>query len=203
MPTADDVREPAPQRDRPLSPESLARIYAVGVQCIATSLGFFMTAVVKLPVPLYFPLIRRWSAAPNSEELAMDFYGRSLVAIVVGVIAGALTLGVLKLRARYRGEKAPEAPAAGSGLTLLTGYAATAFILTGGVFAYQLYGRAPSPEPLPPGLSTLQTAQKPAALPPTTSRRLIPAAPPSDSDDSPDDPPDNPARDLPDAARNP
>lgn len=170
--------------DRPPS-YSLTRTYAVAVQCIATSLGFFLTAVVKLPVPLYFPLSRRWSVVPSSEELSMDFFGRSLVAIVIGAVAGALTLGVLRLRAR-RGSD----PRAGSGLALLTGYTATAFVLAAGVFGYQLYGRPPLPEPLPPGLSTLQTAQKPSTLPP--SKGIPAAAPPhpaaADEADDPNDP---------------
>ena len=164
---------------------SLTRTYAVAVQCIATSLGFFLTAVVKLPVPLYFPLSRRWSVVPNSEELSMDFFGRSLVAIVVGAGAGALTLGVLRLRARGAGD-----PKAGAGLALLTGYTATAFILAAGVFGYQLYGRPPLPEPLPPGLSPLQTAQKPSTLP---APKGIPATSPprptaADETDDPNDP---------------
>ena len=161
--------------------EPLVRTYAVAVQCIATSLGFFLTAVVKLPVPLYFPLSRRWSVVPNSEELSMDFFGRSLVAIVAGAVVGALTLAVLRLPAR-RGRPAGAPAAPGSGLALLTGYAATAFILAAGVFGYQLYGRAPVPEPLPPGLSTLQAAEKPAALPSTKAAPPRPTA----ADDSAD-----------------
>jgi hypothetical protein len=156
-------------------PPRLARVYAVGVQCIATSLGFFLTAVVKLPVPLYFPLLRRWSTTPNSEELAMDFYGRSLVAIGVGFLAAALTLVVFQVRDRLRVAAPPAKPA---GLTLLTVYAATALALGVGVFAYQLYGRPPMPEPLPPGLSTLQTAKKPTTLP-ARSAPATGARPPS------------------------
>jgi uncharacterized membrane protein len=144
---------PGPQA--PLPPR-LERYYAAGAQCIGTALAFFLTAVVKLPVPLYFPLSRRWSLVPNTEELSMDFFGRSLLAIGVGALLAALTLGLFAARAKLA-TKTPTEPSAkassGSGLALLTGYALTAVLLAMGVFAYQLYGRTPTPEPLPPGFS--------------------------------------------------
>ena len=129
---------------------SPARLYAAGAMCIGTSLTFFLTAVVKLPVPLYFPLSRRWSLVPSPEELSMDFFGRSLLALLVGAVAAAATLAIFQIGAP-RAAKPDAKPSTTPGLALLTGYAATALLLAIGVFAYVLYGRTPVPEPLPPG----------------------------------------------------
>ena len=159
-----------------------ARLYAAGAQCLATSLCFFLTAVVKLPVVLYFPLSRRWSLAPSPGELSMDFYGRSLLALVSGAVAALGTLAVFWVHNKLRGApvtrtSAPPATADGNsqtatnkrrenGLVLLAGYVATALLLAMGVYAYELYGRVPVPEPLPAGLfaqplSSPSTSQAP------------------------------------------
>lgn len=164
-----------------------ARLYAAGAQCIAASLCFFLTAVVKLPVVLYFPLSRRWSLAPNPSELSMDFYGRSLLALAVGAVAALGTLAVFWVYKKLRGaaatgglspasasESASESSSSSaadrrreSGLVLLAGYMVTALLLAMGVYAYELYGRVPVPEPLPAGL-----------LAPPISSPAAPAAPP-------------------------
>ena len=186
-----------------------AWLYAMGAQCIAASLCFFLTAVVKLPVVLYFPLSRRFSLAPAPGELSMDFYGRSLLALLAGVAAAALTLAGFRVHAlltkagqspgplrpgsdlnpdsdrsfdqaappelegagaptltpRARGQAgAPVPPPSGRGLILLASYAATALLLAAGVYAYELYGRTPVPEPLPAGFSPL-----PPGFPPRSS----------------------------------
>lgn len=157
-----------------------ARLYAAGAQCLATSLCFFLTAVVKLPVVLYFPLGRRWSLAPSPGELSMDFYGRSLLALVSGAVAALGTLAVFWVRDKLRGTAGDPPPTADAdansqtatsgrrenGLVLLAGYVATALLLAMGVYAYELYGRVPVPEPLPAGLfaqplSSPSTSQAP------------------------------------------
>lgn len=139
----------------------LSRLYAAGALCIASSLIFFLTAVVKLPVALYFPLSRRWSLTPIPGELSMDFYGRSLLALGGGFAAAALTLAAFRVQALWRARASsppddssdsalPQSP--GRGLALLTGYTLTALLLAAGVYAYELYGRTPVPEPLPAAL---------------------------------------------------
>lgn len=174
----------------------ISRLYAMGVLCIASSLCFFLTAVVKLPVVLYFPLSHRWSLTPVPGELSMDYYGRSLLSILCGAGAAALTLAAFRVYALFSGaapqsqtqnrpdsdtnrpdaginpDSAKDAPPAQAprprgdadlipppdssrGLTLLASYAATALLLAAGVYAYELYGRTPVPEPLPAGFSAL------------------------------------------------
>lgn len=184
-----------------------SRLYAMGVLCIASSLCFFLTAVVKLPVVLYFPLSHRWSLTPVPGELSMDYYGRSLLSLLCGAGAAALTLAAFRVYALFCGaapqsqtqnrpdsdtdrpdaganpDSAKDAPPAQAlrsggdadltparergdadltpppessrGLTLLASYTATALLLAAGVYAYELYGRTPVPEPLPAGFSAL------------------------------------------------
>lgn len=155
----------------------LSRLYATAALCIASSLAFFLTAVVKLPVALYFPLSRRWSLTPIPGELSMDYYGRSLLALLAGLAAAALTLAVFRVRALFGprvaappvddGFGAARAPDPGRGLALLAGYAVTALALAAGVYAYELYGRTPIPEPLPAEL--LQAPPFPPGFPSRSS----------------------------------
>ena len=145
----------------------LSRLYAAGALCIASSLIFFLTAVVKLPVALYFPLGRRWSLTPIPGELSMDFYGRSLLALGGGFAAAALTLAAFRMQALWNKQPsaAPQSP--GRGLALLTGYTLTALLLAAGVYAYELYGRTPVPEPLPAEL--LRAPAFPPGFPPRSA----------------------------------
>lgn len=154
----------------------LSRLYAAGTLCIASSLIFFLTAVVKLPVALYFPLSRRWSLTPIPGELSMDFYGRSLLALGGGLAAAALTLAAFRVQAHWRARARASAnvsakgalpQSAGRGLALLTGYALTALLLAAGVYAYELYGRTPVPEPLPAALQASPTF--PPGFPPPSA----------------------------------
>lgn len=121
----------------------------------ATAAAFFLTGVVSLPVPLYLPLARRWVWSTSAAEqlgplgsLTMDYFGRSLVALGVGVLA--MLLGMLWLRVRRNvGPSADrDRPALPSPsprlLQLALAYAVTAFLLCAALFAYKLYGREPS-----------------------------------------------------------
>ena len=158
-----------------------ARLYAAGVQCIATSLCFFLSAVVKLPMVLYFPLSRRWSLTANPAELSMDFYGRSLLALGSGAVAGLVTLAAFWLYYRLRGDGVGGDPAEAAarrenGLALLGGYVVTALLLAMGVYAYELYGRAPVPEPLPAGLRSAPLASPARASPVSPASPLSPAS---------------------------
>ena len=150
-------------------PGQLARAYAVCAGCIGTGVLFFLGGVVPLPVLLYFPLSRRFGLSPQPPELAMDFYGRSLLALGAGLLAALATYAVARWLEGRRSAAAPaeaqadadadadadagpadaDAPVARG--TLATAYAATALLLAAGLWAYQLYARQPSPEPLPPG----------------------------------------------------
>ncbi len=117
-----------------------AALYA-SILSTTTSLVFFLTGVVSLPVPLYLPLDRRWSLGTVAGEpsLSMDYFGRSLIALAVaGIVTGvvALTASVSNrhVRATISGPRTKT-------LRLGLAYVVTAFVLCASLFAYKLYGR--------------------------------------------------------------
>lgn len=131
-------------------PTLFARSYSVCVLCIVSASVFFLTGVAPLPVLLYFPISRRFSFQPSGTELSMDFYGRSLLALLAGLAAALSAYALLQLRRKKSAapgdlESPPKKPL----LPLLTGYAATALLLAAGLYAYQLWVRVPTPLPLP------------------------------------------------------
>lgn len=158
---------------------ALATGYAVCGLSIASSLSFFVSGVAPLPVLLYFPLSRRFGFHSHAAELSMDYYGRSLVALLCGCAAALIiymltaprldrstpaatrssvedegTTDQTKPAASDRQEVAANGAAEGPGplgatLPLLAAYCFTAAGLAAGLFAYQLAARVPNPEPLP------------------------------------------------------
>jgi hypothetical protein len=80
---------------------------AASARALGAATGFyaawFLSSVVPLPLVWYLPLARRFEFAPVVPGLAMDFYGRLLLAIAVGALAGLvaararLSLGTLAL----------------------------------------------------------------------------------------------------------
>lgn len=121
----------------------------------ATAAAFFLTGVVALPVPLYLPLARRWVWSASAAEqlgplgsLTMDYFGRSLVALGVGVLGMLLGMLWLRVRRNVRPSADPVRPVLPSAsprlLQLALAYAVTAVLLCAALFAYKLYGREPS-----------------------------------------------------------
>ena len=134
-------REPSPADAR-------ARAYSVAILGLVSSAVFFLTGVRPLPVLLYFPLSRRFgfqSTGPTPLELSMDFYGRSLLALLAGLAAGLVTYAALQLF----GRSPKPAPVQNRRLLLMTVYAMTAFAFAVSLFAYQLAMRVPTPLPMP------------------------------------------------------
>ncbi len=58
---------------------------------------FLASALGRWPVPWYFPLQHRWELARRVQGLAMDWYGRSLLALLAGAAAGALAYGLARI----------------------------------------------------------------------------------------------------------
>lgn len=117
-----------------------AALYA-SILSTTTSLVFFLTGVVSLPVPLYLPLDRRWSIGTVAGEpsLSMDYFGRSLIALgVAGIVTGAVALIA---RSWHRPGRATISGPTTKTLRLGLAYAVTAFVLCASLFAYKLYGR--------------------------------------------------------------
>lgn len=158
---------------------ALATAYGVCGLSLASSLTFFVTGVAPLPVLLYFPLQRRFGFHSHAAELSMDYYGRSLLALLggcaVGLIVYLLTApgragspqeaadssAPKEESADPEGQDGSDQPGraalrstagrrmAGQSLPLLAAYCLTAALLAAGLFAYQLAARIPNPEPLP------------------------------------------------------
>jgi hypothetical protein len=129
---------------------------------------FFLVSVTAWPLPLYLPLVRRWvlSGAQRPLELSMDFYGRSLYALLGGAAAALLAYGYARWRLRRSephlqaesvldpAESAEGSPPRSSAreepsLWLPLLYAITAFAFATALFAYQLWGRITYPESPP------------------------------------------------------
>lgn len=136
------------------SPSALAVAYAACALSIATSLVFFLTGVSPLPVLLYFPLSRRFGFSGPLGELSMDYYGRSLLALLAGA-AVALVVYLLCVASSRTTVGTVSATDAGTvepreeisdRLALLATYVVTAAVLAAGLFAYQLGTRVPTPE---------------------------------------------------------
>lgn len=117
---------------------SATRLLAACLGSLGTSLCFLLLGLGVGPVPLYLPLSRRWTLTPAPGEPAMDFYGRSLLALLAG---GACALCGYLLGKRWR---VPVRL-----LRFLALYALAALGLAAGLYGYQLIGRVPAPEPLP------------------------------------------------------
>ena len=119
-----------------------------------TSLLFFLTGVMSLPVPLYLPMARRWCLSASGPEAAivMDYYGRSLLALSVAALLTLIaTLGLFLLGRRWLHIKSDT-------LWLWLLYCVSAFVLCASLFAYKLYGRETTPLELPIPGSTAATS---------------------------------------------
>jgi hypothetical protein len=58
--------------------------------------AWFLSSVIPTPLLWYLPLARRFEFATVVTELGMDFYGRLLLCLAVGALAGLLA-GRLRL----------------------------------------------------------------------------------------------------------
>lgn len=112
---------------------------ALSVATIAFALVFVYPAFAEQAIPFYYPLERRWAWEVLPSGLAIDFYGRLLLAIAVATPVG-LGAWAVGRRAWIPGDR---------GAVILTGWALTAVLLAMLHFGWHLYFRTPIPEPLP------------------------------------------------------
>lgn len=123
-----------------------ARSYAACLGSLGTGVAFFLLGIFKVPVPLYFPLSRRFGMAPVRDELSMDYYGRSLYAVALGALLAGVGYVILASRSSRSTQRSADADRR---LWMLASYALTALLLAAGLYGYQLGNREPQPEPLP------------------------------------------------------
>lgn len=116
-----------------------ARFVAIAAAATAFALGFVWPAFQKTRVLWYYPLEHRWALEITPEGLAMDWYGRTLVAGVLAIVAYFVALALAR-RSKPLGQR---------GHTLWTAWMATAVLLAMALYAHQLATRRPVPTPLP------------------------------------------------------
>lgn len=108
---------------------------------IAFTLAFVYPSVSPTRVLWYYPLEHRWAFEIEPAGLAMDWYGRTLLAAVVSALAFlagyAVATRIKQASTRFFG--------------LLAGWMITAVVMVMFLYAWQLMHRQPVPEPLPPG----------------------------------------------------
>lgn len=106
---------------------------------IAFGLVFSLAMILGWEVAWYYPTERRWAYEAKPTGLAMDFYGRCIVATVAALAAYAVTYLV--------GRRLPPSGARLAGL--FTAWAVTAVLFGIVFYGYTLYFRDPIPAPLP------------------------------------------------------
>ena len=111
------------------------------IVCI-TTLVFLIAYVLPLfgvgPTLWYVPLEDQWVLGAKPAKLVMDWYGRTLFAILVAGIAAIATTQLTRTRALGR-------PRVWAGLL------AVALAIAMGTYVEHLEDRVPVPEPLPSG----------------------------------------------------
>lgn len=112
---------------------------AMAAGVVAFAFAFVAPMIGGLPVPWYYPLEHRWAIESKPTGLAMDFYGRMIVATsawsLVVMVTLAITRRVKTISARTIG--------------LFTAWAITATVLVMMHFAWTLYFRVPTPLAIP------------------------------------------------------
>jgi hypothetical protein len=116
-----------------------ALYFAVCAGGIGFALAFVYPALSPTRVLWYYALEHRWAFEQQPTGLAMDFYGRTLLAIGVAALAGGLTYAVA------RRVRAPGAP----GFRLWAAWTLTVVLAAMAMYTWELYHRHPIPEPLP------------------------------------------------------
>lgn len=114
--------------------------------CVATigfALGFVYPAITPQAVLWYYPLERRWAYEVEPTGLAMDFYGRLLLALATGAVSFAAGFALVH---RWRRAAILAHPAV---VGLVTAWALTAVLFAMLNFGWTLYFRTPIPAPLP------------------------------------------------------
>jgi len=106
---------------------------------IAFAVAFVYPMLATQAVAWYYPLEHRWAYEAKPTGLAMDFFGRTFQAMIawslVFVVVFALARRLRVIHSRT--------------LMLFTAWAVTITLLVMGHFAWTLYFRIPTPEPLP------------------------------------------------------
>lgn len=108
---------------------------------VVASLVYVAPAFTSIPLVWYYPVAHTWALESRPSGFALDWYGRTLWAVLAGVMAFGLGRAI-SARLATPSMRAYRIWAAWVGMTSLLAIA---------VYAYQLANRHPAPEPLPAG----------------------------------------------------
>lgn len=112
---------------------------ALAAGSIAFAVSFVAPMIGGYRVPWYYPLERRWAFEVAPKGLAMDFFGRTILATLAWLVVVAVTFAVTR-RAKTVGPRTHG---------LLAAWAVTAIVLVMMHFVWTLYFRVPKAMPLP------------------------------------------------------
>lgn len=115
-----------------------ALFMAMAAATTAFAIAFVYPMLGSQPVPWYYPLERRWAFQIKPSGLAMDFYGRVLVATITWSVVFMVTLPIVRR--------------VGSGtriIGLTAAWTVTIVVLVMLYFAWMLYFRVPEPATVP------------------------------------------------------
>ncbi len=116
-----------------------ALFVALAAGTIAFAFAFILPMLAGEPVLWYYPLEHRWTLEARPAGFALDFYGRTLQAMVAWAAVVLITLPIA------RRVKSISLRAVG----LLTAWTVTAVLLVMLHYAWTLHFRRPIPEPVP------------------------------------------------------
>jgi len=116
-----------------------ALLVAMAAATIAFAFAFILPGLAPHSVAWYYPLERRWAFEVKPTGLAMDFFGRTLQAMVAWAVVFMVTLPIAK---RF---KNLSLRAAG----LATAWVVTALLLVMLHYGWTLHFRRPVPLDLP------------------------------------------------------
>ena len=116
-----------------------ALFVAMAAGTIAFAFAFIIPMLTSEPVAWYYPLEHRWAFEVTPTGLAMDFFGRTLQAMVAWAVVVMISLPIAK---RF---KTLSVRAVG----LATAWAVTAMLLVMLHYAWTLHFRRPVPAEIP------------------------------------------------------
>lgn len=108
---------------------------------IAAAVAYVVPAFTTVPLLWYYPVARTWALESRPEGLALDWFGRTLWALLAGAIALALGMALARRAA----------PPSARAYRIWAAWAGMASLLAIAVYVLQLIHRHPVPEPLPLG----------------------------------------------------
>lgn len=108
---------------------------------VVASVVFVVPTFATVPLLWYYPLAHTWALETGPSGFALDWYGRTIWAVLAAALAFPLGLALA------RRVRAPSP----RGFFMWGAWAGMASLLAIAVYTFQLAHRHPVPEPLPAG----------------------------------------------------